>query len=101
MRPLRKTPRIAGVPLTKNTIISLGKGVKDSLLNNKVSEEEKERKLSICRSCEHFDAPRCTLCGCYMNFKAALASSECPAGKWSVPLRELSIDHSSKTEKPE
>ena len=101
MRPLKKTPRIAGIPLNKTAAISLGKGVKESLLNRKVDDVERTRRLKICHSCEHFSAPRCTLCGCFMNYKTTLTSSECPVGKWLIPLRELSIHHSGETEKSE
>ena len=69
-------------------------------MNRKVDEAEKARRLEICHSCEHFNAPRCTLCGCYMKFKSTLASSECPVGKWSS-LRELAVNHSGETEKAE
>ena len=101
MRPLRKTPRIAGIPINKTAVISLGKGVKDSLLNRKVDIEERNRRLEICHGCEHFNAPRCNLCGCFMNYKATLLTSDCPIGKWLIPLRELSIDDTCETEKPE
>jgi len=97
MRTPKKTPRIAGVPLNKSSAISLGKGVRDSLLNRKVDEKERNRRLEICHSCEHFSAPRCTLCGCFMNFKTTLTSSNCPIHKW-LPLRELTINQSGKTE---
>jgi len=100
MRPPKKTLRIAGVPLNKTAAISLGKGVRDSLLNDKVSSAERSRRLKICHSCEQFSAPRCTLCGCFMNFKSTLASSECPIDKWSITMSELTIDHSGETEKP-
>lgn len=98
MRPLKKTPRIAGVPLTKTAAISLGKGVKDSLLNRKVDNEERDRRLKVCHTCEHFDAPRCELCGCFMNFKTTLRSSECPIGKWSSLMRESAVNNSGETE---
>ena len=98
MRLPKKTARIAGIPVSKTSVVSLGKGVRDSLLNRKVDEEERNRRLKICHSCEHFSAPRCTLCGCFMNFKTTLTSSQCPVGKWLIPVSELTIDHSGKTE---
>ena len=99
MRRLQKTPRIAGVPITKKSAISLGKGVRDSLLNRKVNDDERNRRLKICHTCEHFDAPRCSLCGCFMNFKSTLTSSECPIGKWSSLMRKSSVDDAGETEK--
>ena len=101
MRPLKKTPRIAGVPISKRAAISLGRGVKDSLLNNKVDNTERNRRLKICHSCEHFSAPKCTLCGCFMNFKTTLASSQCPVSKWLVPVSELAINNSGESETKE
>mgnify|MGYP003113290475 CR=1 FL=1 len=100
MRTPTKNPRIAGIPLNKSSAISLGKGVIDSLLNRKVDTAERERRLKICHSCEHFNPPRCTLCGCFMNFKTTLSSSNCPVGKW-LPVGELTIDQSGETEKTE
>lgn len=100
MRHLRKTPRIAGVPINKTAAISLGKGVKDALLNRKVDNQERDRRLKICNTCEHFNPPRCTLCGCFMNYKTTLMSSNCPINKWST-LRELPIDHSGETKHDE
>ena len=102
MRRLRKTPRIAGIPLTQKSAVSLGKGVRDSLLNRKVDAKEKNRRLSICHDCEHYDAPRCTLCGCFMNFKTTLLSSECPINKWSIAtMSESTVNNSGETEKTE
>lgn len=45
-----------------------------------VSPEETERRLSICRVCEHWDTDmsRCRLCGCYTRVKAQLSSEHCP-----------------------
>lgn len=47
-------------------------------------ERETQRRLEICKSCEFIvlDAMRCTKCGCFMAVKTALASSNCPIGKW-------------------
>ena len=50
----------------------------------KVSDAEIQRRLTICKSCPHYlkTKGRCALCGCFMNFKAKLASEHCPIGKW-------------------
>lgn len=49
-----------------------------------VSEEEKARRLAICRRCPSYDPcqARCRECGCYMDAKAAWESEACPLGKW-------------------
>jgi ribosomal protein L40E len=59
----------------------LRKGVKP------VDQEEKERRLSICRKCEHLLHPgakfeRCSQCGCVLRFKASLEAWGCPLDKW-------------------
>lgn len=63
----------------------------------RVSEDELQRRLAICRQCELYDAAQdvCThkSCGCHMTprpwwpGKAAWASAACPLGKWSAPAR--------------
>lgn len=49
-----------------------------------VTPDERERRLSICRGCEHFDAEatRCRACGCYLNLKSRLDAWHCPIEKW-------------------
>lgn len=51
-----------------------------------VSDEERERRLAICRGCEHYDddSQRCRRCTCYMPLKARLAALHCPleTPKW-------------------
>lgn len=49
-----------------------------------VSEEELQRRYSICEKCDLFDADkkRCRKCGCWMDMKSKLASMECEIGKW-------------------
>ena len=47
-----------------------------------VSEEEYNRRLSICHSCPLYDNGRCRKCGCFMKLKAKLATASCPKKKW-------------------
>ena len=49
-----------------------------------VSDEEKERRLGICRLCPQFiaDSERCSKCGCAMRTKAAWALERCPLQLW-------------------
>ena len=46
--------------------------------------QEIERRLTLCRGCEHFikASSRCSKCGCFMAFKSRLRSAHCPIGKW-------------------
>lgn len=49
----------------------------------RVSAEEKARRLAICEGCEFFTAQRrCTKCGCFMDVKAGWRAARCPVGKW-------------------
>jgi len=50
------------------------------------SEEEAARRISICESCEYFDAGprRCKHlgCGCYLDAKVKLKTEHCPVNRW-------------------
>lgn len=48
------------------------------------AKELSEIRLEICNTCEHLEKNlmRCNKCGCFMNFKTLIPSSECPIGKW-------------------
>jgi len=43
-----------------------------------------QKRLSICRGCEYFEAhySRCSKCGCIMPVKVRLPKMKCPVGKW-------------------
>ena len=49
-----------------------------------ISEADKEKRLSICKSCEFFDAAqeRCAKCGCYLKIKTYLKAEKCPINRW-------------------
>ena len=57
--------------------------------NQKVcSQEQVDKRLSICHNCEYYENNTCLQCGCalsrervYMN-KLYLANQSCPIGKW-------------------
>ncbi len=48
------------------------------------SEEEQDRRISICHACTLFDPAqgRCTKCGCFGDWKAWITFQCCPVGKW-------------------
>jgi Family of unknown function (DUF6171) len=50
----------------------------------KVSEEEAERRLEICRSCDEFIPEKmgCRKCGCRLRVKTAWRAVKCPIDKW-------------------
>lgn len=47
-------------------------------------EEVKEKRLEICRGCEHFIkiTHQCKKCGCFMDQKTKIRAATCPVGKW-------------------
>jgi len=66
------------------------------------NDEEKERRMSICRSCPHFTKKETcgtpvigdTLedgrktCGCFMKVKTSLQAAKCPLAKWGGSLTD-------------
>jgi hypothetical protein len=53
-------------------------------LNVFVSDDVKEERLKICRTCDYFAARqrRCKHCGCWLEHKAKFIASTCPIDKW-------------------
>lgn len=45
-----------------------------------VSEDERNRRMAICRACEHFQPTltQCGLCGCFLEAKTRLVNYHCP-----------------------
>lgn len=45
-----------------------------------VSEAEKNRRMSICKACEHFQPTlaQCGVCGCFLEAKTRLVNYGCP-----------------------
>jgi hypothetical protein len=41
-----------------------------------------DHRMKICNTCPNYEAPRCTLCGCFMIAKTKIPQARCPAGKW-------------------
>lgn len=75
-------PRIAKVPLNYDTIRSLTNAVKDKAMGREALPLLREERARICGVCPFKQGKRCTQCGCFINTKVALLSSECPIGKW-------------------
>lgn len=64
--------------LAKSTAVHIATGA------GKVSQEEFDRRLSICGNCEFLVAEknRCGKCGCFLQNKASWETSSCPIGRW-------------------
>lgn len=47
-----------------------------------VSEEKREERYDICKSCDQYEKPMCKSCGCFMPQKTWTIDARCPLGKW-------------------
>lgn len=72
--------------IAKNVGSSLVKNTISVIQGNdlKISNEEAQKRLDICKACVFFDknAQRCSKCGCYLSVKTYLKAERCPVGKW-------------------
>ena len=57
---------------------------KSSPEGERVTEDVRQKRLSICGECPRFVklTSQCMECGCIMKLKTKLASATCPLGKW-------------------
>lgn len=39
-------------------------------------------RMTLCRTCDHFNGHLCAKCGCLMAVKTRMATAKCPEGKW-------------------
>jgi hypothetical protein len=51
-------------------------------MEDRVSENIYEARLSICKGCEKLNAGTCSACGCYVELRALSPMSSCPYKKW-------------------
>jgi hypothetical protein len=47
-------------------------------------EDITQKRRDICSKCEYLikEDLRCSVCGCYLQFKTKVAAAKCPKGKW-------------------
>jgi len=96
---LGRATKVAGIPLTKETAESLTRATRDFLGNNRVGLGERERRYGICLICPERRGARCSKCGCFLKTKTIFANSECPLGKWDLPLkRKTAVDDAGNAE---
>lgn len=50
--------------------------------SDQVSDEEYERRLDICKTCEKLHEGTCLACGCYVELRAASRAAHCSHKKW-------------------
>ena len=81
-----KGPSIIG--LAGHFARAIASHVKDGAM--KVSQEEFEKRLEKCSSCQFLENMRCKhmKCGCYITTKARWRSEHCPIGKWHTQFGE-------------
>ena len=53
-----------------------------------LEQDKVEARLKVCGECEYLDGSRCKACGCFIKFKALLASEKCPHSKWEEAQEE-------------
>jgi hypothetical protein len=47
-----------------------------------VDSSIKNKRLDLCKICEHNVANQCQICECLIRAKAMLVTENCPKGKW-------------------
>ncbi|MDD6039482.1 MAG: DUF6171 family protein [bacterium] len=49
---------------------------------DRVTEEEYEHRLQLCKACERLNAGTCNACGCYVELRAIAKAGHCPYKRW-------------------
>lgn len=44
----------------------------------KVDAAEYERRLQLCKQCDHLTSGMCTICGCFVELRAVISKNYCP-----------------------
>lgn len=52
--------------------------IKNLSEDDRVSQELYESRLALCARCGHLSGGMCTLCGCFVELRAALKVRRCP-----------------------
>lgn len=56
--------------------------IEDIPQGDRTAEEERERRLTVCKQCERLLEGMCAACGCYVELRASLATQSCPYERW-------------------
>lgn len=51
------------------------KGLNESI---KISDEEYQDRLTICVGCDKLNEGICRVCGCFVEYRAAISTKNCP-----------------------
>ena len=49
---------------------------------DRVSADQYEERLSVCKACDKLESGTCLGCGCYVELRAMSPVSRCPYKKW-------------------
>jgi len=86
IEPIQKEETPTVFEMVKNVGKSIVTNTKSVITGNglKLTKEEADKRLTICKGCAHFDAAteRCRKCGCYTSLKTYLKAERCPIGMW-------------------
>ena len=78
-----------GTPVNSGNLASMIEAIKTSKSANMCSEEQINKRLEICNSCEYYKDNSCMMCGCVVirdaNYTNKLAHKDqsCPIMKWT------------------
>ena len=83
-RRLPRAPKLMGIPLNRDTGISLTKAAKDIAMLRFSPQNIRDERQATCLTCPSWNeaSNRCDECGCQMRVKISLNSSKCPLNKW-------------------
>jgi hypothetical protein len=74
---------LAGSDSTRQAELEMIEKYRDAIKGaDRVPEEEYERRLAICQSCDKLLSGTCQSCGCYVELRAVAKVSHCPRKKW-------------------
>lgn len=75
-KPKRPSMARMAVNFSKAMAAHLANGLKAA------TEEQVNARVDVCTTCEQRTGEHCSVCGCPIEAKASLESSECPLGRW-------------------
>lgn len=76
---LRKCKKCLLRDIDKNEYFeSLKQAIEAIPADEKTEPEEYERRLSACMECDRLSEGMCTVCGCFVEYRAAKSKEYCP-----------------------
>lgn len=47
--------------------------------SERTTQAEYDRRLALCKDCDNLISGVCTKCGCYVEYRAGIATKDCPS----------------------